>query len=68
MISVLNLAIFPCYSNLLLKRRGWTGILRREVLGYMLPPVVVPVVLWSLPLRVVMVLRDTTYVIIRLYT
>jgi hypothetical protein len=34
----------------------------------MLPPVVVPVVLWSLPLRVVMVLRDTTYVIIRLYT
>jgi hypothetical protein len=35
--SVLNLAIFPCHSNLLLRRRGWTGILRREVLGYVLP-------------------------------
>jgi hypothetical protein len=26
----------PCYSNLLLRRR-WTGILRRGVLGYVLP-------------------------------
>jgi hypothetical protein len=24
-ISVLNLAIFPYYSNLLLRRRRWTG-------------------------------------------
>jgi hypothetical protein len=32
----------PCYfplrySNLLLRRRGWTGILRRGVLDYVLP-------------------------------
>jgi hypothetical protein len=27
-ISVLNLAIFPFYSNKMLRRRGWTGILR----------------------------------------
>jgi hypothetical protein len=27
-------------------------------------PVVVPVVLWSLPLRVIIVFRDTVYVII----
>jgi hypothetical protein len=26
-ISVLNLSIFPCYSNPLLRRRRWTGIL-----------------------------------------
>jgi hypothetical protein len=36
-ISVLNLTIFPCYSNLLLRRRRWTGILQRGVLGYVLP-------------------------------
>jgi hypothetical protein len=36
-ISVLNLAIFPCYSNLLLRRRGWTGILRQGVLCHVLP-------------------------------
>jgi hypothetical protein len=27
-ISILNLAIFPCYSNMLLRRRRWTGILQ----------------------------------------
>jgi hypothetical protein len=71
-ISVLNLAIFPCYSNLLLRRRGWTRILRRVVLGYVLPRLSF---LWcygvfrcSVPLRVIIVFRDTTYVIIILYS
>jgi hypothetical protein len=36
-ISLLNLAIFPCYSNLLLRRKRWTGILWWWVLGYALP-------------------------------
>jgi hypothetical protein len=70
-ISVLNLAIFPCYSNLLLKRRRWTGILRWGVLGYVLPRLPF---LWSygvfhcsVSLRVVTVFRDITYVIITLF-
>jgi hypothetical protein len=71
-ISVLNLAIFPYYSNLLLRRRRWTGILRRGVLGYVslrLP------FLWSygvfryfILLRVILVFRDIIYVIIILYS
>ncbi len=67
-ISVLNLAIFCCYSNQLLRRRRWTGILRRGVLGYVLPWLSF---LWcygvfrcSVSLRVVIVFRDTIYVII----
>jgi hypothetical protein len=67
-ISVLNLTIFPYYSKLLLRRRGWTGILRRGVLGYVLPRLSF---LWcyrvfhcSVPLRVIIVFRDTIYVII----
>jgi hypothetical protein len=71
-ISVLNLAIFPCYLNLLFRRRRWTGILRRGVLGYVLPRLPF---LWSygvfrcsVPLRVVTVFRDITYVIIILYS
>jgi hypothetical protein len=36
-ISLLNLAIFSCYSNLLLRRRRCTAILRRAILGYVLP-------------------------------
>jgi hypothetical protein len=36
-ISVLNLAISPCCTNLLLRRWRWTEILRRWVLGYALP-------------------------------
>jgi hypothetical protein len=36
-ISILNLAIFSYYSNLLLKKRRWTRILQRGVLGYALP-------------------------------
>jgi hypothetical protein len=67
-ISVLNLAIFPCYSNLLLRRRGWTGILWRGVLGYVLPQLsflwCYGVFRYSVPLRVVIVFRDTIYVII----
>jgi hypothetical protein len=70
-ISVLNLAIFPCYSNLLLRRWRWTGILRRGVLGYVsrrLP------FLWcygvfccSISPRVTLVFKDINYVIIILY-
>jgi hypothetical protein len=70
--SVLNLAIFPYYSNLLLRRRRWTGILRRGVLGYVLPRLSF---LWcygvfrcSVLLRVVIVFRDIIYVIIILYS
>jgi hypothetical protein len=71
-ISVLDLAIFPCYSNLLLKRRGWTGILRWGVLGYVLPRLSF---LWcygvfrcSIPMRIIIVFRDTIYVITILYS
>jgi hypothetical protein len=71
-ITVLSLAIFPCYSNLLLRRRGWTGILRRGVLGYVLSRLSF---MWSygvfrcsVPLRIVIVFRDTIYVIIILYS
>jgi hypothetical protein len=67
-ISVLNLVIFYCYSNLLLRMRGWTEILRLGVLGYVLPRLSF---LWcygvfrcSVPLRVVIVFRDIIYVII----
>jgi hypothetical protein len=70
-ISVVNLAIFPCYSNLLLRRRRWTAILRRGILGYMLPQLSF---LWcyvvfhcSVSLRVVLVFTDIIYVIIILY-
>jgi hypothetical protein len=70
-ISVLNIAIFPCYSNLLLRRRGWIEILWWGVLCYVLPRLSF---LWcygvfrcSVPLRVIKVFRDTTYVIIILY-
>jgi hypothetical protein len=70
-ISVLNRAIFPCYSNLLLRRRRWTGILRWVVLGYALPKLSF---LWGygvfryfVSLRVVLVFKDNIYVIIRLY-
>jgi hypothetical protein len=67
-INVLNLAI----SSLLLKpaaqkeRMDWNSLTRSSRLR--VAPVVVPVVLWSLPLRVVIVFRDTIYVIIILYS
>jgi hypothetical protein len=67
-ISVLNLAIFPCNSNMLLKRRGWTGILRQGVLDYVLPRLsslwCYGVFHYSVPLRVIIVFKDTIYVII----
>jgi hypothetical protein len=71
-ISVLNLAIFPCYSNLLLRRRRWTWILWWRVLGYVLPWLSF---LWSygvfrcsVSLRIIIVFRDITYVKIILYS
>jgi hypothetical protein len=64
-ISVLNLAIFPSSSKLLLRRWGWTGILWRRALGYVLPRLSF---LWSygvfrcsVLLRVVIVFRDIIY-------
>jgi hypothetical protein len=61
-----------CYSNLLLKWRSWTGILWRGVLCYVLPRFLF---LWgygvfrcSISLRVIIVFRDITYVIIILYS
>jgi hypothetical protein len=70
-ISVLNLAIFPCYSKLLLRRRRWTRILRRGVLGYVLARLSF---LWCygvfrcfVLLRVVLVFKDIIHVIIILY-
>jgi hypothetical protein len=57
-----------CYSNLLLRRRGWTKILRWGVLGYVLPRLsflwCYRVFRYSIPLRVVILFRDTIYVII----
>jgi hypothetical protein len=71
-ISILNLAISPCYSNLLLRRRRWTGILRRWVLGYVLPRLSFQwsygVFRYSVSLRIIIVFRDITYVIIILYS
>jgi hypothetical protein len=64
-ISVLNLAILPCCSKLLLRRWGWTGILWRRALSYVLPRLSF---LWSYAvfhcsvlLRVVIVFRDIIY-------
>jgi hypothetical protein len=57
-----------CYFPLLLRRRGSTGILRRGVLGYVLPRLSFQwcygVFHCSVPLRVIIVFRDTIYVII----
>jgi hypothetical protein len=67
-IRVLNLVIFSCYSNLLLRRRRWTGIVRWGVLGYVLPRLLFlwsyGVFRYSVSLRVVIVFRDIIYVII----
>jgi hypothetical protein len=68
----LNLAIFPSYSNMLLRRGRWTGILRRGVQGYVLPRLSFQwsygVFRCSVLLRVIIVFRDITYVIIILYS
>jgi hypothetical protein len=70
-ISVLSLAIFPYYSNLLLRRRRWTGFLWWGVLGYASPQLPF---LWgygvfhcSVLVRVILVFKDNIYVIIILY-
>jgi hypothetical protein len=69
-ISVLNLAIFPCYSNLLLRRRRWTRILQWGVQGYVLPRLPF---LWckvfrcSVLVRVILVFKGIIYVRILLY-
>jgi hypothetical protein len=71
-ICVLNFAIFPYYSNLLLRRRRCIGILWRGVLGYVLPQLTFlwnyGVFCYSIPLKVIIVFRDITYVIIILYS
>jgi hypothetical protein len=71
-ISVLDLAIFPYYSNLLLQRLRWTGILRRGVLGYVSPQTPFlwsyGVFCYSVLLRVILVFRDIIFVIIILYS
>jgi hypothetical protein len=63
---------FPCYSNLLPRWRGWTGILRRGVLGYVLPQLsflwCYGVFRYFVPPRIIIVFRDTIYVIIILYS
>jgi hypothetical protein len=71
-ISVLNLAIFPYYSNLLLRRKRWTEILRQGILGFVLPR---SSFLWcygvfrcSVSFRVILVFIDIIYVIIILYS
>jgi hypothetical protein len=70
-ISVLNLAIFPCDSDLLLRRRRWTGILQRWFLGYVLPRLLFlwccGVFRYSILLRVILVFKEIIYVIIILY-
>jgi hypothetical protein len=71
-IRVLNLATFPCYSNLLLKRRRWTGIIWCVVLGYVLPRLLFlwcyEVFCYFISLRVILVFRDIIYVIIIVYS
>jgi hypothetical protein len=61
----------PCYFPLLLKhaaqkeRMDWNSSMRSSRLR--VSPVVIPVVLWSLSLRVVLVFKDIIYVIIIFY-
>jgi hypothetical protein len=62
----------PCYSNLLLRRRRRTGIFWWRILGYVLPRLSFlwsyVVFCYSVSLRVIIVFRDITYVIITLYS
>jgi hypothetical protein len=64
-------SIFPCYSNLLLRRRRWTRILRWGVLGYASPQLsflwCYGVFRYSVSPRVALVFKDINYVIIILY-
>jgi hypothetical protein len=67
-----TLLFSPCYSNMLLRRRGWTGILQWGVLGYVLPRLsflwCYGVFRYFVPLRVIIVFGDTIYVILILYS
>jgi hypothetical protein len=72
LVSINHKCTQPCYFSLLLRRWRWTEILRRRVLGYMLPRLLF---MWSygvfrcsISLRVIIVFRDITYVIIILYS
>jgi hypothetical protein len=72
LLSINHKCTQPCYSNPLLRRRRWTRIFRFGVLGYLLPRLPF---LWSygvfrcsVSLRVIIVFRDITYVIIILYS
>jgi hypothetical protein len=71
-ISILNLAIFHCYSNLLFRRRRWSRILWWGVLGYVLPQLPFlcsyGIFHYSILLRVIIIFRDITYVIIIFYS
>jgi hypothetical protein len=62
---------FSCYSNLLLRRKRWAGILRRGVLGYTSPRLsflwCYGVFRYSVLPRVTLVFKDINYVIIILY-
>jgi hypothetical protein len=70
--GVLNLAISPYYTNPLLRRWRWTGILRRGVIGCALPWLLF---LWCYGVfvvpflkRVALVFRDIIYIINILYS
>jgi hypothetical protein len=71
-ISVLNLTISPCYTNMLLRRWRWTGILLRGVLGLRYPGCCSCGVMESsvVPFRkrAILVFRDNIYVINILYS
>jgi hypothetical protein len=71
-ICVLNLAIFSYYSNLLLRRQRWTGILRRGVLDLRYPSCCSRGVIESSDVlfykRIILVFRDIIYVINILYS
>jgi hypothetical protein len=62
----------PCYFPQLLRRRRWTRILQWGVLDYMLPRLpflwCYGVFCYSVLLRVIIVFRDITYVIMVLYS
>jgi hypothetical protein len=65
-------SIFPCYSNMLLRRRRWTEIPWGGVLGYVLPQLpflwCYGVFRYFISLRVIIVLRDIIYIIIILHS
>jgi hypothetical protein len=71
-LSINHKCTQPCYFPVLLRRRRWTGILQRGVLGYVLPRLpflwCYGVFRYSVSLRVVIVHIDIIYVTIILYS